>query len=526
MSLASGGAPVRRQETLAAPTRAERLAARVPVDDRPLQPQHPYSEPLHKRRRLNGLSAHAFDRVSLSAGLHRSSRPQPPSPLFFSHSRRGRPQLPPRFSSSEAAARMLSRTREDIGVKTVTLARGSFTGLSSPGAANGSSPRSASADGNDRNDFPRILSSLGVCEFLEEDTRPTFIIDLGDSANASSGAGIVLIVFANHALRSNAPLWQLVAGESSESLASDATDPSAQASTVFKDWLFSAVVQGAPNVNPLPVEHGGIIWSCFTLKRRICVVSGVIPCPEASSVPSTTVSRGNIIPSASVLSSLSRPKPHSATFSPNEPKDYFGVDNIATTGYFPQGASGNACALLSDPAIPDVDDAVTLTAEDWTRPEKIELPPPESALAVFSTECAQPYITTQNADSSRPCTPGRHQHSAFFDWTRLPEAPNLPQHIQLAHSVDWASTALGPIEVWTPDLRQLCNLVMASPHPAAMYWGEDMTAIYNEAFVLLAGQKHPGLMGCSFKEAWSEIWTDVKDVFLGAKRTGQATMKV
>jgi hypothetical protein len=44
--------------------------------------------------------------------------------------------------------------------------------------------------------------------------------------------------------------------------------------------------------------------------------------------------------------------------------------------------------------------------------------------------------------------------------------------------------------------------------------------------VLLAGRKHPKLMGQSYREAWVEIWDDVKDVFAGAQLTGQATMKV
>ncbi|TKA63419.1 hypothetical protein B0A49_11401, partial [Cryomyces minteri] len=66
---------------------------------------------------------------------------------------------------------------------------------------------------------------------------------------------------------------------------------------------------------------------------------------------------------------------------------------------------------------------------------------------------------------------------------------------------------------------------MASPHPAAMYWGPDLIAIYNEAYVLLAGQKHPDLMGQSYAVAWAEIWDEVKDVFANAVATGEATMK-
>ena len=71
----------------------------------------------------------------------------------------------------------------------------------------------------------------------------------------------------------------------------------------------------------------------------------------------------------------------------------------------------------------------------------------------------------------------------------------------------------------------MCNLIMASPHPAAMYWGSDLVAIYNEAYILLAGQKHPSLMGQRYQDAWSEIWDEVKDVFASAQQTGQATMK-
>lgn len=80
-----------------------------------------------------------------------------------------------------------------------------------------------------------------------------------------------------------------------------------------------------------------------------------------------------------------------------------------------------------------------------------------------------------------------------------------------------------------------------------MYWGDDLIAIYNEAYIMLAGQKHPRLMGMSYSVAWVEIWVslchpcveqfytrvisadkiqdEVKDVFANAKLTGEATMK-
>lgn len=72
----------------------------------------------------------------------------------------------------------------------------------------------------------------------------------------------------------------------------------------------------------------------------------------------------------------------------------------------------------------------------------------------------------------------------------------------------------------------MCNLIMASPHPAATFWGDDLILIYNEAYTILAGQKHPHIMGQPMKEAWKEIWDDTKEYFMNAKWAGQATMKV
>jgi signal transduction histidine kinase/CheY-like chemotaxis protein/PAS domain-containing protein len=113
-----------------------------------------------------------------------------------------------------------------------------------------------------------------------------------------------------------------------------------------------------------------------------------------------------------------------------------------------------------------------------------------------------------------------------FDWTRIPlDSENLPAHIRFARSVDWASTPLGPVEDWPTDLRLISNLIMGSPHPASMYWGPEFIAIYNEAYISLAGQKHPQLMGSRYRDSWSEIWPFVESIFNDAWDSGQATMK-
>jgi PAS domain S-box-containing protein len=113
-----------------------------------------------------------------------------------------------------------------------------------------------------------------------------------------------------------------------------------------------------------------------------------------------------------------------------------------------------------------------------------------------------------------------------FDWTRIPiDDPNLPAHHRFARSIDWAATSLGPVELWPLELRILSTLIMGSPHPAAIYWGRDHVAIYNEAYISLAGKKHPKLMGSRYQDAWPEIWDEIQPVFDAAWNSGYATMK-
>lgn len=101
----------------------------------------------------------------------------------------------------------------------------------------------------------------------------------------------------------------------------------------------------------------------------------------------------------------------------------------------------------------------------------------------------------------------------------------MSAHLQFARSINWEATPLGPIEEWSGDLRTMSNMVMGSPHPVALYWGPEYTAIYNEAYIELAGKKHPKLMGQNYAEGWAEIWDEINPVFDAAWQSGQATMK-
>ncbi|RAL65671.1 hypothetical protein DID88_005342 [Monilinia fructigena] len=98
----------------------------------------------------------------------------------------------------------------------------------------------------------------------------------------------------------------------------------------------------------------------------------------------------------------------------------------------------------------------------------------------------------------------------------------LSDHTKLIRNFDWSSTPLGPMDSWSPEFRQIVNLVMANPHPVALFWGEELTVLYNEKYSeTVAFQKHPQLMGTGARGPFSEVWEEVGEIFNSCRRTGQ-----
>ncbi len=70
---------------------------------------------------------------------------------------------------------------------------------------------------------------------------------------------------------------------------------------------------------------------------------------------------------------------------------------------------------------------------------------------------------------------------------------------------DWRATSLGPIEDWPQSLRTVCEMLLLSPVPIVLLWGEDGIMIYNDAYSVFAGSRHPRLLGLKVREGWDEI---------------------
>lgn len=438
----------------------------------PLPTGKPASEPLHKRRRLHVRGTHSLGGFHLGRSVHFAHDGQPPSPLFFS-ARNIRPQLPARFSSSEAGARMLSNAREEGGIRTVTLARGTFSGLSPPGPASITSGRTSersslapatSPEARDRGDPLRLLGSVGIVELLEADGRPTFIIDVNE-VQSSPDLSNLQVIFANSALRSSVSLWDLISSTPPDTTTDEQT---AHATSQFRAWLLSTASPEAspdpittPNSNPAPIEHGGIIWSCYTLRRRLRVVSGAIPPHSSSSITSTTTQSDLAIPSVSSadLQSISFNSLGASSSSPraDEQRDYFGSTLPV----------GEPTPPISAPAPKQpISHVSRISPDDGSglvpKTSHVGLPSAEDSSS-FTNECVLRAQSAGDVDAfhrEQNDTQDEKHDMGFFDWTRLALSPTLPRHIQFARSIDWASTPLGPIEYWSNDLRAMCNLIM------------------------------------------------------------------
>ena len=70
---------------------------------------------------------------------------------------------------------------------------------------------------------------------------------------------------------------------------------------------------------------------------------------------------------------------------------------------------------------------------------------------------------------------------------------------------DWSSTPLGPIEQWPPSLNTMLGFLLRSPVPMVMLWGEEGVMLYNDAYSVFAGGRHPALLGSKVREGWPEV---------------------
>lgn len=74
---------------------------------------------------------------------------------------------------------------------------------------------------------------------------------------------------------------------------------------------------------------------------------------------------------------------------------------------------------------------------------------------------------------------------------------------------EWSRSPLGPPAAWPATLRSSLNLMLASEFPMFIAWGNELTFLYNDAYRVVLGAKHPDAVGRPFEAIWSAIWFDI-----------------
>ena len=86
----------------------------------------------------------------------------------------------------------------------------------------------------------------------------------------------------------------------------------------------------------------------------------------------------------------------------------------------------------------------------------------------------------------------------------------------------WPESALGDPHGWPASLRTACRICLTSRFPMIVWWGEQLSFFYNDAYLPLLGTKHPALAKPG-EAVWTEIWDIIGPMLDSVMASGQAT---
>ncbi|HWJ95285.1 MAG TPA: hybrid sensor histidine kinase/response regulator, partial [Telluria sp.] len=96
----------------------------------------------------------------------------------------------------------------------------------------------------------------------------------------------------------------------------------------------------------------------------------------------------------------------------------------------------------------------------------------------------------------------------MFDISHPGSGADVGVRAQLS-GLDWSRSPLGHPERWPAALRGAFRMVLDSSFPMFIAWGPELGFLYNDAYALILGNKHPDALGARFQQIWPEIWADI-----------------
>ncbi|KAF2628390.1 aerobic respiration control sensor protein arcB [Macroventuria anomochaeta] len=347
--------------------------------------------------------------------------------------------------------------------------------LTAPGVARATVGTSAMEDA-----AMRELDSLSLKEILDEDSRPTFIIDLDlDFFNEITA---IRPVFCNAALNLHSRLLDSIMEAPEECINKD---PAAATYDEFRIWATGiSRFNNSKDIFPLTILYQGLLWTGSTIRKRWRIISG------------NALYRASDIPKNGLSAALS--------LQPSITKR--------------DSEAAKACKASTPVAL-----APEITAS--APPARPAYQESDTAPAAASKPFSKITSSKSSGINSSVAIPTRDDVVPDYTVARL-KGPLTDPHILFIRSIDWASTSLGHMDTWSPQLREVINILIRNPFPTALFWGEELTVIYNEAYkVEVAGSKHPELMGTGLSGPFSEIWDGIAPVFKKCAATGEAIQR-
>jgi signal transduction histidine kinase/ActR/RegA family two-component response regulator len=76
----------------------------------------------------------------------------------------------------------------------------------------------------------------------------------------------------------------------------------------------------------------------------------------------------------------------------------------------------------------------------------------------------------------------------------------------LIAEIDWSRTSLGAYATWPQSLKSFVAMVLEMPTPAIIFWEADQIQLYNDAYAVIMGPRHPKYFGAPYRECWPETY--------------------
>jgi len=74
---------------------------------------------------------------------------------------------------------------------------------------------------------------------------------------------------------------------------------------------------------------------------------------------------------------------------------------------------------------------------------------------------------------------------------------------------DWTTSPLGHPRDWPQALCTTVALMLDSKFPMFVAWGDELGFLYNDAYSVILGAKHPASLGLRFCDVWPDIWDEI-----------------